>query len=890
MQNKIFLTLNHPHLGLCLLGLLTLLALCPVTIPALVYALGSDWNQGFDHPMQGGDHLLTMIAVGVWAAQLRGRAIWLLPLTFVSVMSLGGLAGAAKFSVPNAEAMILLSCLVLSVLIVNQVQFNIRTNLLIIAVFAFFHGYAHGQEISASANLISYTLGFVCATLLLHGSGIATACLVMLVCAIVFGNQALAGEAATAVDTAKAAANTLPIIRDKGAVQLKEIAVTEDGQVTDLIGIAASASQGDVSREQFEYRPFSRSGELVEVVPGLIATQHSGSGKANQFFLRGFHLDHGTDFITYVDGIPINLPSHAHGQGYLDLNSVIPELVNNIEYGKGPYFAELGDFAAAGYSKLFSVDKLPHALAKLTVGEFEYYRGLVADSLPVGRGNLLYAGEFNFYNGVWQQPEDSQKFNGQLSYTLNEDTWGVSVLAKSYTNTWTATNQIPKALIDNGTLDLYGTIDPSDGGKTNRHSFSTKLWNKGNNWKNEANIYAVYYDLDLYSNFTGFLNDPVNGDQIHQFEHRVQTGGNIEHTRFNKLLGFNMDNSFGLQFRHDEIMNVGLDRTVNRQFLSTVSRSNVGETSVGVYLKNQTYWHDKVRTIAGLRGDFINNDVAVLDTASHDPFINAANSGHRNQVLVSPKFSLVLGPWHNTEYFINAGYGFHSNDARGTTLRFDPNSGAALNGSAARITPLASSRGAEIGLRSNFIEGLNTTLALWWLESSQELVFVGDEGTTEVNGKSQRYGVEWNNDYKPNDWLTLDADLALTSSRFVDTPDGETGNLIPNSVGRVISAGATVVAPNGLFGSLRLRHFGDVPLDSSGVFNAGSTSIVNLGAGYRQKHYKMEIDVFNILGSTQNDIAYAYQYAYPAGAAAQTGILKHPVEPRLVRATLTVNF
>jgi hypothetical protein len=254
-------------------------------------------------------------------------------------------------------------------------------------------------------------------------------------------------------------------------------------------------------------------------------------------------------------------------------------------------------------------------------------------------------------------------------------------------------------------------------------------------------------------------------------------------------------------------MNLGLDHTVNRQYLSTVSHNNVSETAAGAYFKNQTYWHEKVRTIAGLRGDFINNDVTVLDTATHDPNVNAANSGHRGQMLASPKLSLIIGPWYDTEYFVNAGYGYHSNDARGTTLQFDPNTGTALDSSAARITPLAWSRGGETGIRSNFIHGLNSTLALWWLESSQELVFTGDQGTTEVNGKSHRYGVEWTNYYKPTDWLTLNADFALTSAHYVTTPVGETNSYIPNSVGRVISTGATVVAPNGLFGNVRLRHF-----------------------------------------------------------------------------------
>jgi len=223
-------------------------------------------------------------------------------------------------------------------------------------------------------------------------------------------------------------------------------------------------------------------------------------------------------------------------------------------------------------------------------------------------------------------------------------------------------------------------------------------------------------------------------------------------------------------------------------------------------------------------------------------------------------------------------------------LRFDPNTGTALDSNTARISPMARSHGAETGIRSNFINGLNSTLALWWLESDQELVFTGDAGTTEVNGKSHRYGMEWTNYYKPTDWLTLDADFALTSARYADIPQGETNNYVPNSVGRVITTGATVVAPNGLFGSIRLRHFGSMPLDPSGTYWAGSTSIVNLGLGYKQKNYKLEVDLFNLLDSTANDISYAYQYAYPASTSPQTGILKHPVEPRMVRATFTLNF
>ncbi len=874
--------------------LLSLLGLLLSLSPSLVQAhTGSNamsgWYNGFNHPLHGWDHLLTMLAVGVWAAQLGGRAVWQLPLSFVGVMSLGGLAGMTGLSVPGVEIMILLSVIVFGVLVIRNIRFQAMGSVLIVVFFAFFHGFAHGQEIPASASLLSFALGFMLATLLLQGAGVLAARMVLLTIAFFLGNNVNAQETeVTTKDTAKAKSKTT--LND--TLELDEMVVTEDARAKNLIGMTASASQGEVNQAQFEYRPLSRNGELLEVVPGVLATQHSGSGKANQYFLRGFNLDHGTDFTTYVDGIPMNLPTHAHGQGYMDINSVIPELVNNIEYGKGPYYAEVGDFSAVGYSKMFSMDKLPKGIFKFTAGQYEYYRTLIANSNKVNSGDFLYAGEFNFYNGVWQQPEDSRKFNGMMRYTLDKGNRGTSFFGKAYNNTWTATNQIPQTAVDSGTLGLYGTMDPTDGGNTNRYSFSSNLWNKGDNWKNDANIYALYYDVNLYSNFTGYLADPVLGDQIHQFEHRVQTGGNVEHTCYNKLFDFDMDNTFGLQFRYDEIMNLGLDHTVNRQYVNTVSRSNVGEATGGIYFKNQTYWQEKVRTVAGFRGDYIHNDVTELDNTRHDPLVNAANSGTSHKARVSPKLSLIIGPWYNTEYFVNAGYGYHSNDARGTVLHLNPADGSPLadGNPISPVNPLAWSRGAETGIRSNFIQGLNSTLAFWFLETSQELVFVGDAGTTEVNGKSHRYGVEFTNYYKPADWLTLDADFAFTSAHFVTIPEGATNSYIPNSVGSVITAGATVVTPNGLFGSVRLRYFGDVPLDESGTFWAGSTSIVNMSAGYQHKIFKVELDLFNVFDSTANDIAYAYDNAYPAGASSQYDIMKHPVEPRMVRGTITLNF
>ncbi|POZ50309.1 TonB-dependent receptor [Methylovulum psychrotolerans] len=653
------------------------------------------------------------------------------------------------------------------------------------------------------------------------------------------------------------------------------------GQATDLIGIAASASQGVVGQEELKYRPLARVGELVEIVPGAVATQHSGSGKANQYFLRGFNLDHGTDFSVTLDGIPMNMPSHAHGQGYLDLNSVIPELIDKIEYGKGPYYADAGDFSAAGYTKMHTLHKLSEGLLKVTGGEFGYYRGVLANSRRIGDGDLLFGSEVNFYDGVWQQPENAGKYNGMLRYTIDKDNWGLAVNGKAYHATWTATNQIPERAITEGLIGLYGTGDPSDGGITSRYSLSGNAWNRNDHGKNDLNLYAVYSELDLFSNFTGYI-DTVHGDQIEQKEHRVQLGGNGEHTRYDRWFGIDADTTVGLQIRHDDINGLALNHTQARRLLSTVRVDDISETSVGLYAKNEARWLEKFRSIAGLRGDFFAFDV-------HSRTL-AANSGSQDAALISPKLSLIAGPWLDTELFLNMGYGYHSNDARGTVTHTDPATGETVH----PVTPLARSRGAELGLRSQTLPGLNSTLALWWLESQSELVFVGDGGTTDAAGQSQRYGIEWTNDYKPTDWLTLEADFAFTRAYFTDAPAAQSH--IPNSVGRVISLGATATDPSGLFGSLRLRHFGDVPLNREGTAWAGDTSIVNLGLGYQHKAYKIEVDCFNLFGSTNNDIAYFYGYrlqgetAGPNPDGSTDGIIKHPVEPRMVRVTASVSF
>ncbi|MDA1343703.1 MAG: HupE/UreJ family protein [Proteobacteria bacterium] len=430
------------------LGLLALLALSLfIKAPTILHGINSDWIHGFHHPLQGWDHLLTMIAVGIWAAQLRGVAIWMLPLTFVSVMSLGGLTGAASIAIPSVEIMILLSGIVFSVFIVRKIRFTTRINILIVAFFAFFHGYVHGQEISASVSLISYTLGFIIATLLLHGAGIATSRLLAIVFSFFIGSSVHAQESeVSAADTTETTVTVKSQTNTKESVELDEVVVT--GRAASQVGIADSASQGSVGQAQLKYRPITRPGEVLETVPGLIATQHSGEGKASQYFLRGFNLDHGTDFLTQIDGVPVNQLSHSHGQGWTDTNFLIPELIESLDYKKGSQYAENGDFSSIGSANIRYFRELPQHITKFSGGSFDYYRGMAAGSHKLGDGNLLYATESVYNNGPWTVGNDYLKFNGILRYSIEHGNSGWSITAMATQSDWNSTDQIPRQAVN----------------------------------------------------------------------------------------------------------------------------------------------------------------------------------------------------------------------------------------------------------------------------------------------------------------------------------------------------------------------------------------------------------------------------------------------------------
>ncbi len=644
-----------------------------------------------------------------------------------------------------------------------------------------------------------------------------------------------------------------------------------------LIGVADSATQGAVTARQIEERPTYQSGEILESVPGLIVSQHSGEGKANQYFLRGFNLDHGTDFSTTVAGVPVNMPSHAHGQGYSDLNFLIPELVSGVQYRKGPYDARDGDFATAGAASVDYVDSLERGIAQASGGENQYGRILIAGSPEVGGGHLLYALEASHDNGPWVHPDNFQKYNGVLRFSRSGDASAFSVTAMAYQGNWNSTDQIPERALADGEISRFGAIDPTDGGRTHRYSLSLDAQWMGESSLTRLTAYGVDYGLNLFSNFTYFLEHPDTGDQFEQVDRRAVTGLASSRQWHTALFGRDADNVIGLDVRNDNIPLVGLYRTEARQVLSVTRQDHVSETNAALYFQSSTQWQQSFRSILGLREDFyqfnVQSNIAV-------------NSGSARASIFSPKLSLVFGPWAKTELYANIGDGYHSNDARGTTITVDPVSREPVD----RVTPLVRATGAEVGLRSVLIPHLQTTLALWGLDIGSELVFTGDAGTTEPSRPSRRDGIEWSGYWTPVSGLTVDGDLSLSKARYRDDdPDG-VGDRIPGSVENVISAG---IATDGqLFGSLRARYFGARPLIENDSVRSRSSMVWNARVGYAlTKSVRFSVDAFNLFNAKVSDIDYYYASRLPGEPAGGVDdIHTHPAEPLTIRATVQVAF
>jgi outer membrane receptor protein involved in Fe transport len=649
-----------------------------------------------------------------------------------------------------------------------------------------------------------------------------------------------------------------------------------DNPAENLVGIAQSASQGAITARQLDVRPVMREGEVLETVPGVIITQHSGEGKANQYFLRGFNLDHGSDFAMTVAGTPVNMPTHAHSQGYSDLNFLIPELVAGVQFSKGPYFADQGDFATAGASNITYATALDRPMANVEVGAYGFGRGLFAASPRIGKGHLLAAIEASTNDGPWTVPDAYHKFNGVIRYTQGDSVNGVSLTAMAYHGQWNATEASPTRAVEAGLIDRFGSIDPTDGGRSSRYAVVGE-WQHGSNAAlTKVSVFGLAYDLDLISNFTFYLDDPVHGDQVEQVDHRFVTGAKVSYKRLARWAGRAVQNTFGVQLRNDDIPEVSLYHTEKRARLETRSKADALVTTAGVYVQNEIEWAPWLRTTAGLRGDASRYRVGALDPA---------NSGVATAGIASPKGGVAIGPWRGTEFYANAGTGFHSNNALGTTIARD-NAG----NPAERVTPLVRATGAEVGVRTVAVPHLQSTVSVWMLRLGSELVYNGDLGATEPGPASARHGLEVANYYSPYKWLVFDGDLSLSTARFVDGDPG--GDFVPEAVGTVVSAGASVDGFHRAFGSVRWRYFGPRALVQDDSVRSKATGLVNVQAGYQlAKKLRVTGDVFNLFDEAVSDIDYFFASRLPGEALSGVeDIHFHPAVPRTVRVGIVVGF
>jgi hypothetical protein len=647
-------------------------------------------------------------------------------------------------------------------------------------------------------------------------------------------------------------------------------------RASDMVGIADSATEGVTGQVDLAKRPVLRPGEVLETVPGVMITQHSGSGKANQYYARGFNLDHGTDFRVTVDGINVNMPSHGHGQGYSDLNFLIPELVDTVQYRKGPYEAIDGDFSAAGATDIEYVSSLPKALAELTPGTQGYARALAADSKTWGDSTVLGGVELSRSDGPWVHPDDYRKANGVLRFNRGDSANGFTVSAMGYSGRWNSTDQIPERAVAEGLVSRFGTVDPSDGGDSKRFSLAGDYRAGTDDSLTRVRAYGLYYTLNLFSNFTYFLDDPVHGDQFHQSDRRVVTGLSVSHQWTAHWAGREVTATVGLQARNDDIDNA-LSHTEKRVLLSNTRKDTIEQLGGGPFVEARMRWTPWLRTVMGLRGDFYRADVTSDQKA---------NSGTVTKGIASPKLSILLGPFDKTDFYINAGYGFHSNDARGATIMVDPTTGAPVQ----RVQPLVRAKSFDFGLRTDLIPRLQTSLTVFLLDLDSELVFSGDAGSTEPSRPTRRTGFELANYLQVSPRVSLDTDLAYSRGRFTDSDPA--GDHIPGAVEGVVSAGISLDHFGPWFGGLRLRYFGPRPLIEDDSARSHSSSTFNARAGYHLANgLDLRLDVFNLFNRKVSDVDYFYASRLPGEPAeGVTDIHFHPVESRSARLTAEWRF
>ncbi len=664
---------------------------------------------------------------------------------------------------------------------------------------------------------------------------------------------------------------------------IEEIQV--QGHRMNLVGEASSASEGVVSQAELAIRPLLRAGEVLETVPGMVATQHSGPGKANQFYLRGFNLDHGNDFATFIDDMPVNMRTHGHGQGYTDLNFLMPELIGEIRYQKGSYYPAVGDFSGAGAANIRVADGVENRFRLGGDVSGEGWRNLGAfGQVETGdSGRFIYGVDFEHSDGQFDDIDnDVEKTNLWLKQQWENGDSRYSLTFMGYNNSWNSAEQIPERAVDRGLISELGSLNTALGGDSSRYSLSGRYerdLNDDNRLKVTA--YAIDYELDLFHDFTFGLNEDGLGDEIQQIDRRQIFGWDIAWTQNTRWGELPVTNVYGTQLRYDDIDEVGVVRTINREFLEPIRLDSAEESSTSAYIQNEIRWSDNFRTVAGLRYDYYNFDVSTKDALVEETL--AVNGGSANDDIVTASLSAIYTVSDTLEFYGSIGEGFHSNDARGVVIALDPATGDPADVADALVDTL----GYEIGLRTSG-DKFNASIALWALEIDSELLFVGDSGSTEDTGVgSERKGVELTLYYYLNDMWTFDLEYAYSDSKFEEKVDGF--DEVPGALDNVISAGVNARFTPDLFVNLRMRWFDDYALD--GGQEADSSGIANMRINYNvTDNLEANVDILNLFDSDDRDIEYFYESQLPGEAAPVEDVHFHRFEPRAVRLSLEYNF
>ena len=655
---------------------------------------------------------------------------------------------------------------------------------------------------------------------------------------------------------------------------LEEVTVT--GRKKVLVGEARSASEGVISQVDIYKRPVQRPGDILEAVPGLIVTQHSGSGKSNQLYLRGFNLDHGTDFATWIDGMPVNMRSHGHGQGYTDINFLMPEIIEEMSFVKGPYHSEIGDFSSAGGVHIQTIDQLDKKSIKIGLGENGFNRILAMGSKKIESEVITGALELQGYDGPWIDiTEDVNKVNGFFKFARNNELGKRSITAMIYDNEWNSADQIPSRAISEGIIDDFGSLDKTLGGSTRRMSVSSEYSHDHKTNKVVWRSYIIGYELDLWSNFTYLLDDPVGGDQFKQKDKRTIFGGSYENLWVGNTESFT-EHRFGIDFRHDAVDEVGLYRSREREMMGPIREDQVDESSISSFYEMSFDLRSSWRAVLGIRADAFKFKVNSKDYNLTDD---------DSDFILSPKASIAYAFSDNNEMYFSYGNGFHSNDARGVITFRDPITEEKLS----PADPLVKSTGFEWGIKALINEQLNTSLAVWSLELDSELLFVGDAGNTEANRPSKRWGIEFNNLWSINEIWSLEADFAYSNAKFND--DDLENRSVPGSLKNVASGILSAEYPSGFFASFSFRYFGEVPLIEDGSIKSEGSTYANLALGWLMDDWQVQLDILNIFDSNDHDIDYFYASRL-AGEPANgyEDIHYHIFEPRQIRFYLSKEF